>query len=112
MKRPSKSVSFRLSADILELLDERSKETNLSRGDVARTLVIHGLVSADSEQLATSLKVLGDRVAEVEKVTSHLEKTLAYHLYFVLVKLGEYSSEDAQEIVRKEFLAKVGKDRK
>lgn len=108
MRKPSQSVSFRLSQDILDALDKRCKETRLSRGELSRVLVIAGLIAPQSDEIYSHLQCIENRLLSALEPLSKQPKVLSYLLNALLVTTGKVTREQAVEIVRNEFLNKIG----
>ncbi len=104
MKSPSQVVAFRVSAELLQLLDEAREPLNLSRGDWVRSAAVEKLrqlnQAKDLESEVTELRqVVTELDAQVKKVHSNLARTL-----FILLTTAGLSSDDARSIVREKLV--------
>jgi hypothetical protein len=103
MTAPSTSISFRLDAASIAVLDDYCQRSGLSRGAACRTLVINSLAGGDN--IATSLMV-EQCLQQLEKHQSILQQQRrhsAYLLYAILTQVGQKTPEAAAEVVRNTF---------
>ena len=106
MRKRSISVSFRVSEDIIRLLDARALEVNLSRGELARSLVISALSNAPSDEVRDVVDSMLAKLNELKDPLARIEKKFAYQLYVLLRQVGEVPPDEAKRIVKEEFLSK------
>jgi hypothetical protein len=107
MKKPSKSICFRLGDESLHLLESRAAAVNLSRGEMARSIVVSSLALASIEEVAESIEKVQASVDAMSALLSKVEKRQAYLLFHVLTKVGNISEDEAKVIVRDHFLRSV-----
>lgn len=104
MRKRTRSVSFRLSEDVLELLIERASEVNLSHGEMARSIVISSLCGAPSDEQLTKLEQLEGGLQQLLDQVKRTDKKLAYMLLTILTQLGNIDRDRAVSIVKAELL--------
>lgn len=107
MKKRTKSVSFRLSEDVLQLLKERADAVNLSHGEMARSMVISSLCGAPSDDQTLQLEHLEVAQKELLMLVGRTDKKLAYLLYVMLTQVGKIDPTEAKATVKDEFLRRL-----
>lgn len=99
----SKPVSVRLPTEVLELLDERSKEKGAERSDFLRDLIVTGL-----DQSGDGDRDLRDRLAVIEDKLQDVRQDLATLMKAVLVMVAKIDHDAADEWVRDNFRSTSG----
>ena len=107
MKKSTRSVSFRLADDVLQLLKERAETVNLSHGEMARSLVISSLCGLQSDEQTLKLEDLKAGQKELLLQIGRTDKKLAYLLYVVLTHVAKQEPAQAKETVKHEFLRRL-----
>lgn len=107
MRKRTKSVSFRLADDMLQLLKERADAVNLSHGEMARSLVISSLCGSPSDDQSAALDRLEAAQTELLQQLGMSDKKLAYLLYVILTEIGKIDPSEAKTTVKQEFLRRV-----
>jgi len=98
-KRPSETISFRLDANVLRVLDHHRQAFDVSRGEWVRGVVtnlLDGNTPGNNEQI----EQLSSELAASVKL---LRTDLSAVLYVILVEVGKVPAESAKGCVR-EFL--------
>ncbi len=95
-KTPTETISFRLDADVLRLLDQQRQPYGSSRGEWVRgavTNMLDGNVASHSHEI--------EHIAEkLDETFTRLEDQLAITLYIILVSVGGIPADQAKETVR------------
>lgn len=103
MKRPSETVSFRLSTDVAKLVDRAREPFGLSRGEWVRGLVINHLQHDETNQIASELVELRQSVLEVRSDSQSLQASIRRLAYALLTQGEPLSAQEAHEGVIKLF---------
>jgi hypothetical protein len=107
MAKRTKSVSFRLADDVLQLLKERADAVNLSHGEMARSMVISSLCGSPSDDHSATLDRLEETQRELLGQIGKSDKKLAYLLYVLLTHIGKIDPSEAQATVKQQFLRRL-----
>ena len=97
MKGPSQQVSFRLAKEYAMILEERAEKASVSRGDLARQVIIKALTSDEMEDTR-------NRVAEVQDELQKLREELWTSVTALLVNAGKVDYEEAKAWVTKALM--------
>ena len=97
----TKPVSVRLPAEVLALLDERSREMGSERSDFLRELIVQGLGGGGNEDVTARLDALDRRLHDVRQ-------DLATMMKAVLVMVARVDEKAADDWVRENFRSTSG----
>lgn len=92
----TKPVSVRLPPEVVELLDDRARESGSERSDFLRDLITEGLARSESDDV-------NDRLAAIEGRLRDVRQDLATMMKAVLVMVARVDDEAADEWVRENF---------
>jgi len=88
MKEPTVTISFRLPASLAKLLEEHGAARQMSRGDIARQLVIEGLTDSGVKELKSD-------IAELLEVNQKLLRNQNRATQALLMKAGKTDKQEA-----------------
>src|SRR5262245_48380927 len=105
MKLRSTTIAFRLSNELLPLLDEECKRLKLSHGGYCRALVTSLLMRPENavtpDELAGTKDEIAGLIAELTERVQQTQSSLRRTLYEILTRVGELNDEEAREVTRK-----------
>src|SRR5689334_14902567 len=104
MKKQSKSISFRLPLDLVELLLERADRLNMSPGEMARAMVVTKLSELEPGEMTAEIQHIKATLDISHNQLKSTERKLAYHLFIILHHVGGMSAEQAKQIVKRDYL--------
>ncbi len=97
----SQTISFRLDADTMRILDQQRQPFNVSRGEWVRAVITNLLDGNGPPQSQAIEKYALELAGQVTTLQTQLNTVL----YVVLVELAEMSPEEAKDIVRSSLIS-------
>jgi hypothetical protein len=97
-KANDNQVAFRLPPPFLELLETRAQIAGLSKGELAKTMVLDALNNE------SQLNALRERLLALEGLLSMMRKEHALSVDVLLSAAGNYPPDKAKEWVKKNLL--------